>query len=182
MKKLSIFSLILGLALTTFGQSKTVSDFEENADGYKLFLYQSYIRLLNQDKNPDFNRLIQDLDHIRFVSTDSVGEGAKQTFKRLDSGIRGEGFEEVMSFDNPNYKCHVYELKSRSGKSNWVATLFMEGRAGLLEMKGSLKLKYLEALSSLNMDRLKEILPLEGTEQGPKRQEERKMEEETEKG
>ncbi len=145
--------------VTAFGQSEVVKRFEENAEGYKFFAYQSVLRILNQDKNPEFNKLIRDLDHIRIVTTDSTGVLAKKSFELLDQGIRNEGFEEVLTFDNADYSCHVYELSNKAKKSTWVATFFMEGRAGLFEMVGSLNVKYMGAFSSLNMDRLKEMMP-----------------------
>jgi hypothetical protein len=37
----------------------------------------------------------------------------------------------------------------------------MLGRVGLIEMKGSLDMKYIHAFSSLNMDKLQEMLPME---------------------
>ncbi|MEM7370381.1 MAG: DUF4252 domain-containing protein [Bacteroidota bacterium] len=160
-KQFSIFILAMIMTLALFSQSRTVQNFIETADGYNLYLYQSLIRVLNQDENPDFNMLIRDLDHLRFLSTDSIGTTAKATFSDLDKGIQGEGFESIMSFDNKDYKCHIYELEDRSGQSSWVATLFIEGRAGLIEMKGSVDMKYLHAFSSLNMDKLKDVLPIE---------------------
>ena len=161
-QKLSIFALAMTFVLSAFGQSRTVENFEKNADGYKLFLYQSVIRMMNKDKNPDFNMLIRDLDHLRFVSTDSEGlEEAKITYKNLDKGVQAEGFGEIMSFDNAQYKCRVYEKESSGGKSTWVATLLMDDVAGVLEMEGSLNLKYINALSSLDMDKVSEYLPVE---------------------
>lgn len=161
MKKIIIISLALLCSVAAFGQSKTVLEFEENAKGMKLFMYQSVIRMLNRDQNPEFNKLIQDLDHLRFVMTDSIGESSKNEFKKLDAGIRSEGFEEVMAFDNKDYRCHLFELTGNGDKSVWVAAMFMEGRAGIIEMKGSLNLKYLESMSSLNMEKLGNMLPLE---------------------
>ena len=161
MKKLIIILLALLVSAAAFGQSPTVLDFEKNTKGMKLFMYQSVIRMLNRDKNPDFNMLIRDLDHLRFVMTDSVGDDSKSVFKRLDSGIRGEGFEEILTFDNKDYRCHMFEAEDKAGKSTWVAVMFMEGRAGIIEMKGSLDLKYIRALESLNMERLQTMLPVD---------------------
>lgn len=148
--------LSVGISL---GQSKVAAEFEENAKGYKFFAYQSVLRILNQERDPEFNKLIRDLDHIRVVTTDSVGVLAKESFARLDQGIKNEGFEEILTFDNKDYKCHIYELSPKSKKTTWVATFYMEGRAGLFEMVGSLNVKYLSALSGLNMNRLKEMIP-----------------------
>lgn len=160
MKKLFIgFALALFAAAAVFGQSKTVKAFEENAKGYNFFAYQSVLRVLNQDKNPDFNKLISDLDHLRIVTTDSTGALAMTTFNRLDNGIQKEGFEQIMTFDNKDYKCHIYELSKNSNKTTWVATVFMQGRAGIFEMVGSLDVRYLTAFSSMNMDRVKSMIP-----------------------
>lgn len=158
-KVIIIITLSLIYSASIFSQSKVAAEFEENAKGYKFFAYQSVLRILNQERDPDFNLLIRDLDHIRVVTTDSVGVLAKESFARLDEGIQNEGFEEILTFDNKEYKCHVYELSPKSKKTTWVATFYMDGRAGLFEMVGSLNVKYLNALSGLNMDRLREMVP-----------------------
>lgn len=160
MKKTLLFSALLLLGTGLMAQSQTVARFAEEADGYKVFLYQSVIRALNQDANPDFNRLIEDLDHIRLLTTEEGDADAAPTFQRLDQAIQAEGFETIMTFDNAEGRCHVYELSSKGQQSTWVATLFMGNAAGVMEMKGSLNLKYLRALSSVNMDKLKELLPV----------------------
>lgn len=161
MKKLIFFFMLLffGSIPTTFAQSKVAKEFQEKAQGYKFFAYQSVLRVLNRDKNPDFNKLISGLDHLRIVTTDSTGVLAMATFKRLDQGIQAEGFEQILTFDNKDYKCHIYELSNRSNKTTWIATIFMQGRAGIFEMVGSLDVRYLSAFSSMNMNKLQEWLP-----------------------
>jgi len=168
MKQVSIFLAAMIISLLSFGQSKTVAEFEEKSTGHKLFLYQSVLRVMNQDKNEDFNMLIRNLDHLRFVSSSEEDTDAKQIFQKIDKGVQGEGFAEIMSFDSPGSKCRVYELESSGGQSTWVATLLMKEIAGVMEMKGSLDLKYLSALSSLDMDRMEELLPLEGKKSNKK--------------
>lgn len=162
MKIISIFFLAVVISLTAFGQSKTVVEFEKKSEGSKLFLYQSVLRVMNKDKNPDFNMLIRNLDHLRFVSSGDEDKNPKQTFLDLDKGVRSEGFEEIMSFDDSERNCRVYELESSGGQSTWVVTLFSDGIAGALEMKGSLDLKYIKAISSLNMEEMQELLPVDG--------------------
>ena len=156
------------MAFSLQAQSPTVADFSESAEGYNLYLYQSMIRMLNKDHNPDFNRLIRDLDHLRFITTSSSinAEEARKVFDDLDKGIVNEGFELIMSIDNKDYICHVYETETKDAKSHWVSTLYGEGMAGILEMKGFLDLKYINAMSSLNMQRLSEMLPIDMGEFG----------------
>ena len=152
----------MACCISSFGQSETISNFEKNSNGYKIFLYQSVIRMLNPDQNPDFNRLIKDLDHLRMLSNEPDAENAKNTFNGLDKGIASEGFEMIMSVDNKDKKFHVYELNSRRGKTTWVITFLMDERAGLMEMRGTLDFKYIHALKKLDYSKLEEILPNAG--------------------
>lgn len=155
---LFFFLAVAGIA-PGWGQSRTVAAFAETAEGYNVFLYQSLIRVLNKDKNPDFNRLIQDLDHIRFVTTEAGTGDPAATFADLDRQVQAEGFVSLISYDNPTSRCHVYEMQARGGQSIWVATMYTSELAGVIEMKGSLNMKYLPALESLDIDRLEDILP-----------------------
>jgi len=120
-----VFSMLLIVSMT-FAQSKTVSEFSDNTEGYTAFLYQSVIRVMNKDQNPDFNKLIRDLDHIKLALSEHKGADAKQIFKTIDTGVKGEGFDMIMSFNNKDYKCNAYELESRNGKSTWVTTFMTD--------------------------------------------------------
>lgn len=156
MKKLLIISLAVLIQVSAFAQSKTVDIFQKQSNGYDLYLYQSVIRMLNKDKNPEFNLLIRDLDHLKLVTTEDVGKKALPKFVKLDKDIRSEGYEEVMVFDSKESKCHLFE-----SDGVWVATFHFGGYAGVFEMKGELDLAYMNSLQSLNMDKLKDMLPLE---------------------
>lgn len=161
MKRILIYLCLLLPSMGIMAQSPTVLEFSETADGYNLYLYQSVIRMLNRDKNPDFNMLIRNLDHLRFVTTPVGGDAteARSTLKGLDKGVESEGFENIMSVDNPDYVLHLY-LSETSSKSLWIATFLMDGIAGAMEMKGDLDTKYLHAFNSLNIERLQKMLPL----------------------
>ncbi|NND93521.1 MAG: DUF4252 domain-containing protein [Flavobacteriales bacterium] len=161
MKK-SILTIVCGLLLggALMAQSRTVDEFQRTADGYDLYLYQSVIRMLNKDKDPDFNMLIRSLDHLKLVTTSDLGDRSSTRFKKLDSDIVKENFEEVMALDSRESKCHLYEKNG-----TWIATFHFSGFAGVFEMKGELDLAYVKALNSLDMDRLKEMLPLDEIEE-----------------
>jgi len=161
MKKIALIlvSIFLVTALG-FGQSSTVTQLEKTTNGYKLYLYQSLIRVMNTDKNPDFNMLIRDLDHLKVVTSDANGPVAlKAAFTSLDKSVKAEGFEVIMSVDNKDYKCHLMEKTSWRGDPTYVASFLMDGYAGVLEMKGTIDLNYINALKSLDMDKLKELAP-----------------------
>jgi hypothetical protein len=154
-------AFIVLFSFSGIAQSKTVTEFSKNAKGYNLYLYQSMIRMLNKDKNPEFNLLIRDLDHLKWVTTDSTGTQAISVFKKLDAGVRAEGFEEIVTYDSKDSKCHIYELEGNGNKSTWVVTMLYEGVAGVVEMKGSIDMKYMSAMGSLNIDKMSDLLKLD---------------------
>lgn len=163
MKKLLIILFAFGTFLTAQAQSSAVESFSESAEGYNIYLYQSLIRMLNKDKNPDFNMLIRDLDYLKFVTDTKSRESNedKSEFKALDKKVKGEGFESIMSIDDKDYVLHLYLLEDDVTNAHWVATFFMQGMTGVIEMKGELDTKYLHAFSSLNYEQLQDLFSLE---------------------
>ena len=161
MKKfILILASIIFISATGFAQSKTVSTLEETTNGYKLYLYQSLIRVMNKDKDPDFNMLIRNLDHLKVVTSDvKEREAQKAEFKRLDKSVKAEGFEVIMSVDNKDYKCHLMEKTSWRGNPTYVASFLSDEYVGVLEMKGYIDLNYINALQSIDVDKLKELAP-----------------------
>ncbi|MFT4660875.1 MAG: hypothetical protein ACI8XB_001144 [Patiriisocius sp.] len=163
MKKIITLFLVIVLGITVnsvSAQSKAITQFEEQVDGYNLYLYQSLIRVLNKDKNEDFNLLIKDLDHLKFLMTDSIGDQSIMLYKNLMEGLGDEGYEELMNFDNIDYKATVLSLESGRSGTSWVVVFNMGEMSGLFEMMGSVDTKYLNALSSLNMEKLKKMMPM----------------------
>jgi len=121
---------ILGICLLSFpslssGQSAAIASFEEKADGYNLFVYQSVIRMLNRDKNEDFNMLIKDLDHLKVLMTDSIGSASNVLYKNLEKGLQEERYEELMTFENPDSKATVFSKEDEEGIANWVVIFGM---------------------------------------------------------
>jgi len=159
MKYILVIIATLSISLG-HSQSKVVEDFQaaHKGQGYKLFLYQSYIRMLNQDNNDDFNQLVKDLDHIKVITTDSSLVEARKEYKELRKKIASEGFEELLMIDNKEMKVCLYENTSGAEKQ-FVAFFFSSklSRTGLLEMNGELDLKYMSAFESLDFKKLKEI-------------------------
>ena len=159
MLKRSLLILLVGVS-TTFGysQTETVKNFEErNKDGYNLFFYQSVLRMFNKDENPDFNKLIRNLEFVKLIISDSTGVAAKNQYLNLNSSITAEGFEEIVMLDNKEYKATVYQKELDEENSEWIAFLYTIGRTVAFEMKGNLDVKYLHAFNSLDADRVKEL-------------------------
>ena len=161
MKKYLLIGLLFFVTFSFFGQSATIQNFEkENKDGYNLFFYQSVLRMLNKDENPDFNKLIRNLEYVKLIISDSTGVAAKSQYVNLNSSIVGEGFEEIVMLDNKEYKATVFQKEMNEEQSEWVAFLHTIGRTVAFEMKGNLDVKYLNAFNSLDAEKVKELAKL----------------------
>lgn len=151
---------MVAASFAAISQSTTIKEFEtKNEDaGYNLFLYQSVIRMLNKDNNEDFNYLVQDLEYIKVLITDSTETAAVSDYKAMTLSISNEGYEELLMIDNKDMKASVYQIDNGNGVE-FVAFLHSKdfGRTGAFEMKGNLNLKYLSAFESLDFAKLKEI-------------------------
>jgi len=150
--------------IISFGQSQAINNFAEKADGYNVFAYQSVIRVFNKDKNEDFNMLIKDLDHIKILITDSIGSESTVLYKKLEKELTEEKYEELMSFENVDSEAIVFSRELDEGIENWVVIFSLGELSGLLEMRGSIDTNYLKAISSLNLNMLKTILPKAGSD------------------
>ncbi len=155
---LSVATLLI-LTLSLNAQTKTVQQLEDNNDGYNLFMYQSVIRMLNKDNNEEFNLLVKDLEYIKAIVTDSIGDSAKAQYKTLLKSIQGEGFSELFMLDNREMKASIYEKENSSGETEYVAFMFYApmAKTGAFEMKGSLDLRYINSFESLDFAKLKEL-------------------------
>jgi hypothetical protein len=158
-------AMFVSIALTSFSQSVTVTDFEKKNEesGYNLYMYQSVIRMLNKDDNEDFNMLIKDLDFIKVIITDSTDSSAKNEYLNLSASIIEEGYEELFMIDNKDMKASIYERSGKDDSAEFVAFVYSNDfhRTGALQMNGELDLKYVKGLESLDFKKLKELAELQ---------------------
>ena len=137
------YFLILPLlcALTPLrAQSRTVADFrEQHATRQDFFLYPSTLRMVNLEKNPDLYQLVHDVEKLQILLFDrpSVDRSAVQ---QLREGIRGEAYDELISFRQKGSQITVY---ARSDSPQ------LEGVVGLVDNRETLVLIDLEGFVDL---------------------------------
>jgi len=74
--------------------------------------YHSSLNMLNVEDDPDFSRMIQDIEKIKLL----LIESEEQTEKRgivaeLKDDLSAEGFEELMTIKSKDYDVGVYILE-----------------------------------------------------------------------
>ncbi len=139
MKYLLTFVLLLNLTALR-AQSSTVADFRaQHTTSQDFFLYPSTLRMVNLEKNPDLYQLVHDVEKLQILLFDrpSVDRSAVQ---QLRQGIRGENYEELVSFRQKDSQITVY---ARGDSPQ------LEGVVGMVDNRETLALIDLEGFVNL---------------------------------
>ena len=148
-----LLTLILLLNLTVLlAQSETVADFrEQHATRQDFFLYPSTLRMVNLDKNPDLYKLVHDVDKLQILLFDrpSVDRSAVQ---QLRQGIRGEDYEELISFRQQGSQITVYAQGNSPTLDGVVGVVDNQQTLALIDLEGFVDLPALMRLMQGDYD------------------------------
>ncbi len=155
--------LVISFFLSTFcfAQSSVVTDFKENHEtALSLYLYPSTLRMINIERNPEFDAMISEIKKARFFKLDS-GVVSKDDLVKLEKDLANEGFEEVMFMKNKDMDLRVWGLEKRN--SELVILSKQEEEVMLLEINGMINIAKIPKLTqTFNQDGFIDILNLTG--------------------
>lgn len=109
MKKLT-FILLLILPGLVQGQSKVMRDLADDfPDAFVLMIYHSSLNMLNIDDDPDFARMIYDIEKIKVLRVDKEEDDfTSEALSSLKKALNTRGFEELMIIKSKDYDIGVY--------------------------------------------------------------------------
>jgi hypothetical protein len=112
MKIITILAFI-ALPLFSHGQSKVMRELgNDYPDAFVLMFYHSSLNMLNLDDDPDFARMIKDIEKIKVLRVDKdVDEFRKEDLTSLKAQITDQGFEQLMVINSKDYDIGVYILE-----------------------------------------------------------------------
>ena len=112
MKKIAIILLLVlpGLAQA---QSKVMRDLADDfPDAFVLMIYHSSLNMLNIDDDPDFARMIYDIEKIKVLRVDkNEDKFTSEALSSLKVTLNDRGFEELMMIKSKDYDIGVYLLE-----------------------------------------------------------------------
>jgi hypothetical protein len=109
--------LLLGiLALMPYfshAQSKVMRNLsEEFPDGRVFMFYHSSLRMLNIEDDPDFDRMIRDIEKIKVLMIEKEDSlDSDKILSEIRDGLADEDFEELMEVKSKDYNIGVYILE-----------------------------------------------------------------------
>ena len=91
-------------------QSRVMRDLADDyPDAFVLMIYHSSLNMLNIDDNPDFARMIHDIDRIKVLRIDKEEDDFTSTsLSSLKESLTDRGFEELMIIQSKEYDIGVY--------------------------------------------------------------------------
>lgn len=117
MKRFFLIVLMAGALQATQAQTKTTELLDEKHEGTSLYFYKNTLRMLNQKEDPQFDELIKDIEKIRFVMIDRVGEKfSNEDYKKLKTDYtKKESYEEIANgrLDGRGFNVYVRESNGK---------------------------------------------------------------------
>ncbi len=143
--KFCISILLLLISFCGFSQNSAVTDFKEtHGTALALYFYPSTLRMINIERNKEFDDMIRDIRKARFFRMDS-GAVSSQELAEFTSELKNCGFEEVMFIKNKEMDVRVLGLEKR--RPEFVIISKTKEEVMLLEVNGMINVAKLPKLA-----------------------------------
>lgn len=100
-----LFLILWGVSGPLFSQEKALKEYADHHNKRKFALYASTLRMVNLEKNPAFNELVQGVEKLLIYVLDSAATASK-SYLALEKEFRDDQFEEY--------------VKAYGGTSDWL--------------------------------------------------------------
>lgn len=122
----------------------------------KKYVYQSLIRLANVKKDPDFEKLIKDVEKI-ILYFPPDGDSTYQ-IKELKEGMRTDGYETLVDVRTADEQRISLWVKESGKQAHYIALLDTSDDDIILEIDGQLNLEYLSAINMADQESLRNLI------------------------
>lgn len=128
---------ILALHISLYGQSETIRQLKP--DGLveaSFYFYPSTLRALNQDDNPEFNKLIREIKKMSIFRLDDSCTQEKMEEIR-SSAIHKEAYESLLSLESQEFDIYVI---GKEKPSEFIIFIDAEPERYITDVLGSIDL------------------------------------------
>ncbi|HMP98800.1 MAG TPA: DUF4252 domain-containing protein [Cyclobacteriaceae bacterium] len=142
MRKIYLSILLLSAGFGVCAQSQTSKKLSEQYDtSLSLFFYRNTLRMLNFNDDPEFDKMINGIEKLRFITFEKEKNNFGTTaYNELVAAYLKESFEELMSVRSQDANFNVF-IREAAGKTKAMLLLADTGESiMLLDMLGSVPL------------------------------------------
>lgn len=151
---LAFFSL---LACSPRPVSSALQDFlDQHPELRPKYVYQSILRVVNADRNPEFEKLIRDIHCV----TVYLPSEADSTFSlaSLRPVLQADGYEILLEARTANLQRISLWVKTANGDEFYLALVESPGKDVILKLEGRLAIEYLPSLTEANQAALQRLM------------------------
>jgi hypothetical protein len=160
MRNAFIFILLV-LSTSCLAQNSAVTEFKENhGAALSLYFYPSTLRMINLERNKEFDEMIRHVKKARFFRMDS-GSVTKEDLQSLITKLSEDGFEEMMMVKNQEMDLRIWGIDQRIPETVVITKNGHE--VMLLEVEGMINVaKIPKIMESFNENAFLNVLDLNG--------------------
>jgi len=153
--------LLLFISISCSAQNSAVTEFKENhGAALSLYFYPSTLRMINLERNQEFDEMIRHVKKARFFRMDS-GSVTKEDLQSLTAKLSEYGFEEIMMVRNKKMDMRIWGLDRRTPETIVISKNGYE--VMLLEVEGMINVAKLpKIMESFNENAFLNVLDLKG--------------------
>lgn len=122
----------------------------------KKYVYQSLIRLANIKKDPDFEKLIKDVDKV-ILYLPPNGDSTYQ-IKDVRNGLPADGYETLVDVRTADAQRISLWVKESNARSHYIALMDAADQDVILEIDGQINIEYLSAINVADEGSLLKLL------------------------
>lgn len=129
-----IIIFFLLLSFPGFSQNSAVTDFkEQHGTALSLYFYPSTLRMINLERNPEWDEMIRGIKKARFFQMDSGAVSSDELIAFITL-LADKGFEEMLNVRNKKLDMQVWGIEKRLPE---MILIFRSGQElYLLEIQG----------------------------------------------
>lgn len=157
--KITLVHVCLLVSIYGYAQNSAVTDFQEtHGTALSLYFYPSTLRMINLERNVEFDALIRNVRKARFFRMDS-GMVTKDDLQKLTEELSDEGFEEMMFLKNRDMDVRVWGIEKRIPETIIISKA--EHEVMLLEVNGMINIaKIPKIMEAFNENAFLDVLNL----------------------
>jgi len=150
----SVFFLLMLIAMSSYGQSKSItrfrSDFKENSN---MFFYSSTLKMLNTENNPELAEMLDDIEEIRVLNYEKNAQKFNSSdISGLKNSLKEEDYNIIMTMNENGNSITLYNREKRGKTVGFVAMVENSKSLVLIDLIGSIDVKkFLELKQKIDM-------------------------------
>jgi hypothetical protein len=113
--------VILSIPYFAFSQNSAVTQFQEtHGTALSLYFYPSTLRMVNLERNPQFDEMIRHVKKARFYNLDT-GTVAPEDIGRLAGQLAASGFEQLMFMKSEEMDIQSWGIEAKEPETIMIS-------------------------------------------------------------